>query len=58
MPPKSRVRYIPAAVDDLDEIFSYITQDNWQNAEKMLEKLNREIGGLADFSHMGSIVRG
>lgn len=45
MPPKSRVRYILAAVDDLDEIFSYITQDNWQNAEKMLEKLNREIGG-------------
>lgn len=56
MPPKSRVRYTPAAVDDLDEIFSYITQDNWQNAEKMLEKLNREIGGLADFLHMGSVL--
>ncbi|MFB0844116.1 type II toxin-antitoxin system RelE/ParE family toxin [Paenibacillus oleatilyticus] len=56
MPPKSRVRYTPAAVDDLDEIFSYITQDNWQNAEKMLERLSREIGGLADFPHMGSVL--
>ncbi|GMX61796.1 type II toxin-antitoxin system RelE/ParE family toxin [Paenibacillus elgii] len=56
MPPKSRVRYTPAAVDDLDEIFSYITQDNLQNAEKMLEKLNREIGGLADFLPMGSVL--
>ncbi|MFB6365345.1 type II toxin-antitoxin system RelE/ParE family toxin [Paenibacillus elgii] len=56
MPPKSRVRYTPAAVDDLDEIFSYITQDNRQNAENMLEKLNREIGGLADFPHLGSVL--
>ncbi|CAH0119747.1 hypothetical protein PAE9249_02255 [Paenibacillus sp. CECT 9249] len=52
MPPqKSRVRYTPAAVDDMDEIFSYISEDNQQYAEKMLDKLNGEIGGLDDFTN-------
>ncbi|WP_373233499.1 type II toxin-antitoxin system RelE/ParE family toxin [Cohnella sp.] len=56
MPQKSRVRYTPAAVDDMDEIFSYISQENVAAAESMLAKLNSSISGLADFPNKGSVL--
>jgi toxin ParE1/3/4 len=56
MPPKSRIRYSPAAVDDMDEIFSYISQDNLAAAELILEKLDREIIKLEGFPNMGSVL--
>lgn len=33
-------KYTPAAVDDMDEIFSYISKDNVFAAEKLFENLN------------------
>lgn len=53
---KNRVIYAPAAVDDMDEIFSYIPSDNVAAAEKMLNKLNNGIAGLEDFPYMGSVL--
>jgi toxin ParE1/3/4 len=53
---KSRIKYTPAAIDDMDEIFSYISQDNLHNAEIMLDKLNSLIGSLSDFPNMGSVL--
>jgi addiction module toxin, RelE/StbE family len=53
---KRRVKYSPAAVDDMDEIFSYISQHNVYAAENMLEKLNSSILGLADFPNAGSVL--
>lgn len=56
MPQKNKIRYAPAAVDDMDEIFSFISQDSVSNAENLLEKLNHQIAGLADFPNMGSVL--
>ncbi|MFB5676375.1 type II toxin-antitoxin system RelE/ParE family toxin [Paenibacillus terreus] len=53
---KIKIKYTPAAVDDMDEIFSYIAQENLAWAEEMLLKLNSKIGGLAEFPHMGSVL--
>ncbi|GAA0136304.1 hypothetical protein YSY43_31450 [Paenibacillus sp. YSY-4.3] len=56
MQPKNKVMYTPAAVDDMDEIFSYISTDNVSAAEDLLNKLNRQIAGLADFPNKGSVL--
>ncbi|MBO9605331.1 MAG: type II toxin-antitoxin system RelE/ParE family toxin [Paenibacillaceae bacterium] len=56
MPPKNKISYSPAAVDDMDEIFSFISQDNVVAAEKLLEKLDQQIKSLADFPNMGSVL--
>ncbi len=56
MPQKSKIQYTPAAIDDMDEAFSYITQDNVAAAEKMLATLNASISGLADFPNKGSVL--
>lgn len=56
MPKKNKIRYTPVAVDDIDEIFSYISQDNIVAAEKMLQKLDERIAKLAEFPNMGSIL--
>ncbi|MBU7006032.1 type II toxin-antitoxin system RelE/ParE family toxin [Phosphitispora fastidiosa] len=56
MPRRSRVKYAPAAVDDMDEIFSYISKDNAAAAESLLDKLNDDIGNLAEFPNMGSVL--
>ena len=56
MPRKHKIKYTPAAVDDMDEIFSYISQDNVATAEMMLEKINKEIVKLVEFPNMGSVL--
>ncbi|WP_413374011.1 type II toxin-antitoxin system RelE/ParE family toxin [Paenibacillus taichungensis] len=56
LPKQSSIRYTPAAVDDLDEIFSYISMDNVEQAEKMLDKLDGKIRNIADFPNIGSVL--
>jgi toxin ParE1/3/4 len=56
MPQKSKIKYTPIAIDDMDEIFSYISRDNVVRAETLLEKITEGIARLADFSNMGSIL--
>lgn len=56
MPQRSRIKYAPAAVDDMDEIFSYISQDNIAAAQTMLEKIDKGITRLAEFPNMGSVL--
>ena len=56
MPPKNKVKYTPAAVDDIDEIFSYISKDNVLAAEHMLQSLDHHILALTDFPEMGSVL--
>lgn len=40
MQQKNQIKYTPAAIDDMDEIFSYISHDNVTAAESLLENLN------------------
>ncbi|GAX90250.1 type II toxin-antitoxin system RelE/ParE family toxin [Effusibacillus lacus] len=56
MPQRNKIKYTPAAVDDMDEIFSFISQDNVYAAEIMLEKLNDQIGKFAEFPNLGSVL--
>lgn len=56
MKPNLKIKYAPIAVDDMDEIFSFISEDNVHAAGKMLEKLNHQIAKLAQFPRMGSIL--
>ena len=56
MPRKNKIKYAPAAVDDMDEIFSYISQDNIAAAETLLKKIATGIAGLAEFPNKGSVL--
>lgn len=56
MPPKNKVKYSPAAVDDMDEIFSYISKDDVSAAENLLQKLDQQISNLENFPEMGSVL--
>lgn len=56
MPSRNKIRYSPAAVDDMDEIFSFISQDNVIAAENLLEKLDHQIKYLVEFPNMGSVL--
>ena len=53
---KLKILYTPAAVDDMDEIFSYISQDNIAAAEMMLEKINGRVALLGEFPNLGSVL--
>lgn len=53
---KNKVKYAPAAVDDMDEIFSYIAIDNFAAAEDLLNKLARQISQLGECLHMGAVL--
>jgi len=56
MPRKHKIKYTPVAVDDMDEIFSYISQDNIVAAETMIEKINEKITNLSEFPNMGTVL--
>lgn len=53
---RNKVVYTPAAVDDMDEIFSYISQDNISAAENLLGKLDQQIKELSSFPNMGNVL--
>ena len=53
---KNKILYAPSALDDLDEIFSYIAKDNVNSAEKLLKKFDDSISKLADFPNLGSVL--
>ena len=56
MPQKIKIKYTPVAVDDMDEIFSYISKENIDAAEIMLEKISNKIVRLSEFPNMGSVL--
>ncbi|MCD1261130.1 type II toxin-antitoxin system RelE/ParE family toxin [Paenibacillus athensensis] len=56
MLPQSKITYSPAAVDDFDEIFSYISANDISAADKQLQKLDHHLSKLAEFPEMGSVL--
>ena len=46
MQAKYKLRYLPAAQDDLISIFDYIAKDSPNRALSFVEKLDKRIGGL------------
>jgi toxin ParE1/3/4 len=51
-----RIRYTRDAVDDLDSIFDYISDDNRDAAAGMLERIENTILNLADNPRMGAVL--
>ncbi len=51
-----KIRYTRDAVDDLDSIFDYISEDNRVAATNMLGRIERAILKLADNPRMGSVL--
>ncbi len=51
-----KIKYTPAAVDDMDEIFSYISQDNIVAAEILLGRIDNKVSKLADFPNVGTVL--
>lgn len=56
MTQRSKVVYTPAAIDDMDETFSYLTPETVSSADQLLQKLDHRISSLADFPNMGSVL--
>jgi len=53
---KLRIRYTQDAVDDLDSIFDYISEDKRTAAANMLEQMEKSILKLADNPRMGTVL--
>ncbi|ATW24480.1 type II toxin-antitoxin system RelE/ParE family toxin [Candidatus Formimonas warabiya] len=53
---KYRICYTRDAVDDLDSIFDYISEDNRIAAANMLERIENSILKLAGNPRMGSVL--
>ena len=53
---KHKISYARDAVDDLDSIFDYISEDNRVAATNMLERIEKSILNLADNPRMGSVL--
>jgi toxin ParE1/3/4 len=53
---KHRIRYTRDAVDDLDSIFDYISDDKRDAAAGMLERIENTILKLADNPRMGAVL--
>jgi len=50
---KFKIRYTDSAEEDLDGIFEYIAQDNFEKAIEFTEELRNSANKLADFPFMG-----
>lgn len=50
---KYNVEYLPAAYDDLDEIFAYVAENNLNAAKNLLTEIDAKILCLEDFPNMG-----
>jgi addiction module RelE/StbE family toxin len=53
---KLKIRYTQDAVDDLDSIFDYISEDKRTAAGHMLEQIENSILQLADNPRMGTVL--
>ena len=51
------IRYLTAAVRDLEDIFDYISKDRPAAAVSLLDKLDHTISQLADFPEMGVVPK-
>ncbi len=57
MPAKYKLRYLPAAQDDLISIFDYIARDSPKRALSFVEKLDKRIGLLEGHPLLGRAPR-
>ena len=53
---RCKVELLPAAWDDIQEIFEYISVDSLKAAEQTFEKIMHSLRRLEDFPNSGSYV--
>ncbi len=51
------IRYLPAAENDLEEIFAYISKDKPTAAKACLEKFDESVSNLGFQPELGSVPR-
>jgi toxin ParE1/3/4 len=56
MAEKRRIRYVPVAVDDLDALFNFISEDNRSAATKMADRIENAILKLATNPRLGAVL--
>lgn len=56
MQQENKLLYTPTATNDLEEIFSFISEDSVDNALKLLNSIDDGIKKLVDFPYMGSML--
>lgn len=54
---KNKIKYAKDALDDLDSIFAYISEDNRAAALGMLQRIEASICRLAENPRIGVVVR-
>ncbi len=56
---KYKIKITPKANDDLDEIYSYIAEElfNEQSAEDLMDKIETNVMRLGEFPLSGSLVK-
>ena len=50
-----RIEYLPIAEEDLLEIFDYICEDDPKAAARFIDRIDANVGKLADFPRLGNI---
>ena len=53
----AKIVYLPAALRDLEESFDYVRLDGLARAEKLLDKIDREVSRLSRFPLLGVVPR-
>jgi len=54
---KYSVEYLPIAIDDLEDIFNYIAEDDPSSASAFLNEIDVAILHMEEFSEMGLIPK-
>ncbi|QNO15850.1 type II toxin-antitoxin system RelE/ParE family toxin [Alkalicella caledoniensis] len=56
MQKRSKLLYTPTATNDIEELFSYISEDSIDSALKLLDNIDDSIRKLLEFPYMGSML--
>ena len=54
---KHRIEYLPVAVSDLEDVFSFIADNSPQAAMDLIDRIDASIAALETFPAMGSIAK-
>lgn len=54
---KYRVRLLPIAEEDLDQILAFVGADNVTAALDLVERIERQLAALANFPNLGRVPR-
>ena len=54
---KFSLEYLPAAIQDLEDIFDYISKDSSGRAKQFVQSIDKKLGHLEFFPYFGSVPK-